>query len=129
MKFTRDTLRTILALLLVIIIVVATFAYGNAQRNKQQAKNDTKVTETQDSSPTNEKSATVATPNPPDPNIPDQSTVPSTTPATGGTAQQVPTSIPAAGGELSYGLPLAFVAIAVYAYVRSRQRLGLALTR
>lgn len=122
MKFTRDTLRTILALLLVIIIVVATFAYGNAQRNKQQAKNDAKVTQTQAND--KEKSATVETPAPTTPQAPT-----ATTPAAGGTAQVQPATIPETGGEAAYVAPLAIVALAGYFYLRSRQRLSFAQTR
>lgn len=121
MKFTRDTIRTILALLLVIIIVVATFAYGNAQRNKQQADNKAKVTETQtkaDDAKTNdnEKSATVETP------------PVAAAPAADSSAPvaAAPTTIPQAGAETSYGIPLGIIAIAGYFYVRSRQRLQIA---
>lgn len=129
MKFTRDTIRTILALLLVIIIVVATFAYGNAQRNKQQAKNDTKVTETQAKTDDKEKSATVTTPPATSTPTPSTTTPATTTPDTGGTAQVQPATIPEAGAEAGYGIPLAIVAFAGYLYLRSRQRLGFALTR
>ena len=122
MKFTRDTIRTILALLLVIIIVVATFAYGNAQRNRQQVDNKVKVTETQTKTNENEKSATVATPIPVTAPTPAPAT-PDATPATGGSAQVQPATMPETGAEAAYVVPLTIVALAVYFYLRSRQRL------
>ncbi len=129
MKFSRDTIRTILALLLIIIIVVATFAYGNAQRNKQKASNDAKVTETQTKEEsTNEKSATVTTTPPATPSTPTSGTTTpaTTTPDTGGHAQVQPATMPETGAETSYGIPLAIVALVGYFYLRSRQRLSFA---
>ena len=133
MKFSRDTLRTILALLLIIIIVVATFAYGNAQRNKQKADNAAKTTETQSKTNDTEKSATVdsGTNSNSSTNNSSTTTNPSTTnttttvtPDTGGSAQVQPTTMPETGTETAYVVPLAIVALAGYFYLRSRQRLA-----
>ena len=111
----RDTLKTLLGLLFIGILIVATFLYGNAQHQKQVRQDQTtKQTATASSTPkTTVKPSSAPKPSPSVVAVaPTPTLVATTTPQTGATDVMV---------------PLAALIAGVMVYRSSRRRLKLAI--
>ncbi len=109
----KDLIKTGGAILLIAIIVVATFLYGNNQRQEQVRKDQAAKQADKDmaamtpTTPSNNSGAASATPA--------QSTA------------STPASTPSTGGELGYLLPAGAILVAYQASRRSQKSLELAI--
>jgi len=131
----RDTLKTIVGLVIIGLIVVVTFLYGNAQRQaqlrhdqdvkRQQQQSEAKTTAQPSVSTAQPKTAAPAT-NPAKP--PTAAATPpsatATTPTTGATNS---TKIPDTGASENALIPLTLLGLAIYGLRRSRRSLALAV--
>lgn len=137
----NSTVKIILGIAIVILIVAATFAYGNSQRQSQLANKDNeKTTTSQSASPSSSVSAsssptqsTSPSPTPsasssPSPSAsaspsvsaaPSASTTPQVTPASG--------SMPATGSEWIAALPVVGLGVLLYTRRNSQQAVRAAM--
>lgn len=107
-SFSKETLKTIGGVVLIAVIVVATFLYGNKQRQEQLRKPNGTATQTTDTSK-------------PGTGLVNPSGQATTVPASDAQPQTAPTTTPETGGELAFALPLA-VLVGLYQYNRHSQR-------
>lgn len=136
----RDTLKTIFGLVIIGLIVVVTFLYGNAQRQAQlrhdqdvkrqqqtQAKTPavqptaTATSQPKTAAPTATPAAPTATPAAPSTKPP---VAPTAAPAAGATNT---TKIPDTGASENALIPITLLGLAVYGLRRSRRALALAV--
>jgi cytoskeletal protein RodZ len=122
----RSLVTTIGGLLLVILVVGATFLYGNSQRQEQQRQDEQRQEQAQQkpadqpaktaeaNQPASQPAATTSTP------APSSTSTTATQPTTGGTAQPQPASMPAAGSGLGAVIGVMAVGGSLYAYRRSQ---------
>ncbi|MBW3538532.1 hypothetical protein KY386_03520 [Candidatus Parcubacteria bacterium] len=118
-RISKDVLKTAGAILLIGVIVVATFLYGNAQR-QEQARRDQVAKQQQEQRETADKPAEQPQPAAPQQPAANQPAQPGTGAVGGGS---LPETTPKTGGELAYLLP-AVAVVGMYRFNRtSRQRL------
>ena len=127
----RDTLKTIFGLVIIGLIVVVTFLYGNSQR-QAQLRHDQDVKrqqQTQAKTPAVQPSASTAQPKTAAP-----TTTPSKPPVAPTAAPAAPaagatntTKIPDTGASENALIPITLVGLAVYGLRRSRRALALAV--
>jgi hypothetical protein len=135
---TSDVLKTIAGLVVIALIVVATFMYGNAQREAQQKRDQAaKVTASPSPSGAGQVGVT-STPTPKPATTPATAAVatPSSNAIQGGQVAGTTTgrvgagaAMPETGGELAAGLAAGAMGLAFIAWRRSRRQMALALAR
>lgn len=121
MKFNQDLVKTIGAIALIGIIVVATFLYGNKQRQEQVRQDQAAKQEQERKADEQAKQSTQQ----PAPATNNQAT--SATPGQSTATTQTPTTTPATGGEIGYLVPAAVMLVAYRASRRSKQAVLTAL--
>lgn len=127
---TRDTIKTLLGLIIIVAIVVATFLYGNAQRQSQQ-KHDSQLSTQVSPSASSSPAASVSTAPVSSPTANDiqggTKSSPTPTPATTPSPTPTPTAIPDTGAA---SLPLfATLGLVLVALGWWRSRMALAIAR
>jgi len=120
-------LRVIIATFAIILIVLATFVYGNVQRSKQKAstptnqatvENPSTSSTTQDQPTSNQSQPSTTKQDEPTASQPAQTQA---TPSTGNTNTTQPTtSIPATGGGAGV-VPMTILSVLTYLYIKSRK--------
>ncbi len=127
----RESLKTLGAVALIGIIVVATFLYGNQQRQKQ-LRHDQQVALNSPKPSENRAAIGVASPTPTKTPVKSAATP---TPTTSGVSVSanvgggsLPNSTPSTGGEVNYLLPIALIVGLYQVWVRSRKDLRQAVS-
>lgn len=120
MKLGSDLVKTVGAILIIAIIVVATFLYGNHQRQEQVRKDQAAKQEQQRKADEQAKQVVPAAPQPSGNTVGASATpVQTSAPANGKT--------PSTGGELGYLIPATALFVAFQANRRSKRSLHQAL--
>lgn len=117
----NSTVKIILAVGIIILIVAATFAYGNSQRQAQQANN-----KTSNKPASTSQSASPSSANTPASSSASSTPAPSQSPIASATPQIAPPSgaVPQTGGELLYAVPVTGLGILMYTRRQGRQQLS-----
>lgn len=110
MKLNQDLLKTVGGLLLIGVIVVATFLYGNRQR-QAQIRDDQTATEQSEQAPQTDENTPVE----------EEAPAPAAPAPTAPAAEPAPTRTPETGA--SDLIPLALLTAAYWAHRRSRRQL------
>lgn len=119
----QDTLlRIIIAVFAIILIVLATFVYGNVARNKQKANttNTAAVDDTQTTTSTDQASNQTSSQstNTPTASTPSNQVSSNTTPTSGSSSQT--TTIPQTGPNGAV-IPMTILSVLGYMYIKSRK--------
>ncbi len=127
----NSTVKIILAVAVIILIVAATFAYGNSQR---QAQDTTKQEASQTTSASPSAQSSSATPSPTTSSAPSASTsspAQSASPTSTPTPQIAPPggTTPATGGEIAYVLPFVGIGLLLFSRREGQKQLTARLKR
>jgi uncharacterized protein HemX len=114
MKLNKDLIKTGGAVLLIAVIVVATFLYGNSQRQEQVRKDQAAKQEQERKA--NEEQTAQNTAQPADDN-----TAASATPTQTSASTPSPSKTPSTGGELGYLIPATALLVGYRMSRRSKQ--------